>query len=354
MISLRKSMDLYGETQSRVRVSMEAIIRMISALDRASEVLAGEDSEPFREDLKGVRQQLEGKAEPEIIEKSGERVEKGLDGFAQGLAKVRERKEQEFKQIIRIVAEAGVTMARGGSSQSEELTQFAAKIDSVSRLESIAEIRKELTVRVAELKKMAQRIQDDGQAKAHALEAEIRSVHEKLKVAESLAETDALTGLGNRRMAESAMQAAIASGKNFSILVFDLNGFKAVNDRHGHLQGDQLLKVIAQQIKSCVRDSDIVCRWGGDEFVVLLADAPLAVAEERAAGIQSNAFGQFLLSDTGKSVRINISASVGIAQYRLGETFDDFFVRADQILYEKKAKRKAGIAQFVPADFAAR
>jgi len=112
--------------------------------------------------------------------------------------------------------------------------------------------------------------------------------------------------------------------------------------------------VIAQQIKSCVRDSDIVCRWGGDEFVVLLADAPLAIAEERAAGIQSNAFGQFLLNDAGKSVRINITSSVGIAQYRLGETSDDFFKRADEILYEKKAKRKASVPQFVPADFAAR
>ena len=155
MLSLRKSMDLYGETQSRVRTSLDAIRRVLAALERAAEILAEEESQLFREELTTVRLQLEGDADPQVIEESGEQVEKGLDGFAHGLAKVRDRKEQEYKQIIRIVAEAGVTMAQGGSTQSEELTQFAAKIDTVSRLASIAEIRKELTGRVTELKTMA-------------------------------------------------------------------------------------------------------------------------------------------------------------------------------------------------------
>ena len=145
------------------------------------------------------------------------------------------------------------------------------------------------------------------------------------------------------------MQAAIESGRAFSLLVFDLNGFKAVNDRHGHLQGDQLLKAIGQQIKGCVRESDIVCRWGGDEFVVLLKDAPLHIAEDRANRIQNNAFGQFLLGDGDKSIRVNIGSSVGIAQYRVGESANDFFKRADKIMYEKKAQRKAAAPQYAPA-----
>jgi len=349
MVSLRKSMDLYGDTQSKVRTSLDAIRRVLAALERAAEILAEEESQLFREELTTVRHQLEGDAAPQVIEESGEQVEKGLDGFAHGLVKVRDRKEQEYKQIIRIVAEAGVTIAKGGSTQSEELTQFANKIDTVSRLASVTEIRKELTNRVTELKTMARRIHADGQAKAQALETEIRSVHEKLKVAESLAETDALTGLGNRRMAESSMQAAIDSGRTFSLLVFDLNGFKAVNDRHGHLQGDQLLKAIGQQIKDCVRESDIVCRWGGDEFVVLMKDAALSVAEERADKIQRNAFGQFLLGDGDKTIPVNIGSSVGIAQYRMGESANDFFKRADKLMYEKKAQRKAAAPQYAPA-----
>ena len=349
MLSLKKSMDLYGDTQSKARTSLDTIRRVLSALERAAEILAEEESLLFREELISVRHQLEGDADPQVIEESGEQVEKGLNGFAHGVAKVRDRKEQEYKQIIRIVAEAGVTMAKGGSSQSEELTQFAAKIDTVSRLASIAEIRKELAGRVSELKLMATRIHADGQAKAQALENEIRNVHEKLKVAETLAETDALTGLGNRRMAESAMQAAIDSGRAFSLLVFDLNGFKAINDRHGHLQGDQLLKAVAQQMKACVRESDTVCRWGGDEFVVLMRDTPLAIAEERAVRIQNNACGQFILGDGEKSVRVNIGSSVGIAQYRLGESANDFFRRADKIMYERKAQRKAAAPQYAPA-----
>jgi len=85
-------MDLYGDTQSKVRTSLDAIRRVLAALERAAEILAEEESQLFREELTTVRHQLEGDAAPQVIEESGEQVEKGLDGFAHGLVKVRDRK----------------------------------------------------------------------------------------------------------------------------------------------------------------------------------------------------------------------------------------------------------------------
>jgi predicted signal transduction protein with EAL and GGDEF domain len=91
-------------------------------------------------------------------------------------------------------------------------------------------------------------------------EIEVRRAQEQLKDAEILAYTDALTGLGNRRKAEAAIQEAIAATPPLSLLVFDMNGFKAINDRYGHNQGDQLLKVVAQRMRGAVRDTEVVCR----------------------------------------------------------------------------------------------
>src|SRR5262249_15551644 len=106
-----------------------------------------------------------------------------------------------------------------------------------------------------------------------------REIREQVETAKALAKTDPLTGLGNRRRAEEAIQAAISSGRPFSLLVFDLNGLKPINDRYGHNRGDQLLKQVALGLSNAVRGSDVVCRWGGDEFVIVLPNAELSDAE---------------------------------------------------------------------------
>jgi diguanylate cyclase (GGDEF)-like protein len=170
----------------------------------------------------------------------------------------------------------------------------------------------------------------------HSTEIEVRRTQEQLKDAEILARTDALTGLGNRRKAEAAIQEAIAATHPLSLLVFDLNGFKAINDRYGHNQGDQLLKVVAQRIRGAVRDTDVVCRWGGDEFVVLIPDSSLADARAKARHIQARAFGEFILNRGNQRIRVSVGAGVGVAEYQSGETAMEFFERADQLLLEEK------------------
>jgi diguanylate cyclase (GGDEF)-like protein len=173
----------------------------------------------------------------------------------------------------------------------------------------------------------------------YSTEIEVRRAQEQLKDAEILAHTDALTGLGNRRKAEAAIQEAIAATHPFSLLVFDMNGFKAINDSYGHNQGDQLLKVVAQRIRCAVRDTDVVCRWGGDEFVVVIPGSSLADAEAKARQIQARAFGEFILNRGSEGIRVNVGAGVGVAEYESGETATEFFERADQLLLEEKRYR---------------
>jgi diguanylate cyclase (GGDEF)-like protein len=172
-------------------------------------------------------------------------------------------------------------------------------------------------------------------------EVEVRRTHEQLKDAETLAQTDALTGLGNRRKAEVAIREAIASAQPFCLLVFDLNGFKAINDVYGHNQGDQLLKAVAKRMQMSVRDADTVCRWGGDEFIIILRGSSLAAAEKRARHIQGNAFGEFSLDRSAESMRVMVSAGVGAAEYKAGESVTDFFDRADQMLLAEKRRHRA-------------
>lgn len=90
------------------------------------------------------------------------------------------------------------------------------------------------------------------------------------------ADTDALTGLANRRALERTLDAALTRARtrerSVGIVMLDLDGFKAINDTHGHAAGDAALREVARRLRTCVRERDLVARWGGDEFVVVLTD----------------------------------------------------------------------------------
>lgn len=143
---------------------------------------------------------------------------------------------------------------------------------------------------------------------------------------------DPLTGLINRRMWESLVGQEISraerSGQPFSMLVLDLDGFKAVNDRHGHLRGDQLLREIAAALRGFLRETDVACRWGGDEFAVLLTDCDAGKLPEIAERLRHE------LDDT-------LEVSIGMAAWHPGASISDLFQQADESLYAAKAKRRA-------------
>ncbi len=348
MISIKKSMDQLEETELRCRLMLRLYTRALQAVERAVVVLAGAGAQRFRERIAEARLQAEKQAAVEVMEQGQAKIEEELDGLTHELADALDKKERDYKEVIRIVTDAAATMTQSGLRQGEELKQFATKIESVSRLESISEIREQLSSRVSELMAMAGQIQLEGQERARALEDEIQRVNEKLRHAEVLAETDVLTGLGNRRKAEKCIHAAIASGMPLSLLLFDLNGFKTINDRYGHGSGDQLLKAVARQMQNAVRETDIVCRWGGDEFVILLAEK-LAEAGKRAARIQRNAFGHFIFNHNEQTISVNLSASFGVAEYQAGQTAEEFFERADGLLYERKRQRQPDRAALAAA-----
>lgn len=156
---------------------------------------------------------------------------------------------------------------------------------------------------------------------------------------------DALTGLPNRVLFRDRLEAAIliasSGGEPFALAYIDIDGFKAVNDGHGHATGDELLKAIASRIEGRTRGSDTVARLGGDEFAVLLhdaADAPSALARCQAL---CDAVAEPYTLDVG-DVRVvaRVGASIGVTMFRAGATYDDIVAAADGAMYEAKRTGK--------------
>ncbi|HYD78918.1 MAG TPA: sensor domain-containing diguanylate cyclase [Paucimonas sp.] len=155
---------------------------------------------------------------------------------------------------------------------------------------------------------------------------------------EHVATTDALTGLLNRQAFEILFRQSLLDvdrhGKPLSAILFDIDLFKHINDTHGHLAGDQVLHTIGQLARRAVRENDIVARWGGEEFMILLRDCPLEVACKVAENLRSAIENHdFQLAKTPEPVTV----SLGVAEYALQETQSGFFLRADKALYDAKA-----------------
>jgi diguanylate cyclase (GGDEF)-like protein len=135
----------------------------------------------------------------------------------------------------------------------------------------------------------------------------------RLSHVEHLAYVDDVTHLYNSRFLDVALERELAGGRAFTVLFMDLDRFKAVNDRHGHLMGSQLLTEFGRVLRSCVRDEDVLVRYGGDEFVALLAGVDsgggLKVAERIRRAVEDHRF----LSREGHSVRLTVS--IGLASH---------------------------------------
>ena len=152
--------------------------------------------------------------------------------------------------------------------------------------------------------------------------------------------TDALTGLNNRRYLDTHLATLVdrshRRGRPLSVLITDIDHFKAFNDTHGHEGGDDVLREFSRRIRGAVRGADLACRFGGEEFVVVMPDTPAETAAQVAERLRDAVAGSpFKVSASGAMVQV--TTSVGIATLEAdGEGADTLLRRADKALYQAK------------------
>jgi diguanylate cyclase (GGDEF)-like protein len=192
-----------------------------------------------------------------------------------------------------------------------------------------------------------------GDEEIHALEELARRAGpaienaRRFREARQLADLDALTGLHNRRYFHETLAREVSRAQRYdrrlALIVFDLDDFKAINDRIGHLSGDAVLAEAAERVRDVVRSADIACRVGGDEFAVIMPESSRSDADQLYQRLQDAVSAR----PAGKAGRLSLSA--GIAELQPHEHPNAFFERADEALYRAK---ESGKAQVMSADAA--
>ena len=178
-------------------------------------------------------------------------------------------------------------------------------------------------------------------AEVDALAAELKASRARIADLEARVDIDPLTDVLNRRGFERELKRSLAYVKRYgasaALIYIDLDGFKPVNDRHGHAAGDAVLKAIAAALVHNVRASDVVARVGGDEFAVLLWNVGAAVAAAKAAALEAAIYATPV--SWGASTFV-VGASAGVAPLGPLDASADALARADAAMYERKAARK--------------
>jgi diguanylate cyclase (GGDEF)-like protein len=168
-----------------------------------------------------------------------------------------------------------------------------------------------------------------------------------LMAAQHRANHDMLTGLANRALFDEILSHQLAicrrTNRTLAIVYIDLDGFKPVNDVHGHATGDEVLCMVAERLKDAIRESDLAARLGGDEFALILVHTGLAAAQALALKVTDSLAVPYTIG----ALTLEISASIGIACYpESGTASEALWVRADEAMYKAKAagKRRYAVA----------
>ncbi len=169
------------------------------------------------------------------------------------------------------------------------------------------------------------------------LRAYIRELEKAIEYYKNSSIIDELTNIYNRRYIIESLKKEKAfadrTGEKFSLALIDIDNFKEVNDKYGHEVGDKVLEMVAYEIQNSVREADIVGRWGGDEFIVILRNTDIEKAKKVAERIKEQI----------KNIKvnsINLSVSIGLTEYNGRESLKDLIRKADKALYRAKEKGK--------------
>ena len=240
--------------------------------------------------------------------------------------------EQELLAIVNEIVESVSSVSQSAGQRSDKLNECATRLadchDPKQALMITTEVLHEARALSSESETFALGMQTSAK--------EVERLKEELASARQEATTDALTGLQNRRVFDSVLSELITLGDPFSLILMDIDYFKKINDEHGHLIGDRVLKQLAKVVSGRVRSSDCVSRYGGEEFAIVLPKTHLLEARLIAEKIRTG-IGQLNMRRSDNKMPLGqVTASFGVTEYRGTDNADDLVSRADKALYHAK------------------
>ena len=285
--------------------------------------------------LTRISNSLDGVVSPSAVHDARRDVDAELSLWADMALENQKQNEQTVRDLLLVVFEATASTGTRDEKFGREISELTDRLRTVAGLDSLPLIRRSIMENTSALNKSVAKMAEEGRESIRKLTSEIADYQTRLMASERRALIDPLTGLANRRGFEQQLEQRVQSGQPFSLLVVDLNGFKATNDRYGHVVGDEILKRFAGELKGQFLSEDTVARWGGDEFVGIVT-GPRKEGAARADRVRHWVLGEYKLTPDNRAVTVVVDAALGTVAWDGVETGLELFARADKEMYRVK------------------
>lgn len=345
MISLKKYLD---RTDSGLEVCCEpdesGLLAAVLAAWRASLLSMGNCAQEacpalgdgLKQGLRKLEAELSPAMSPRAVETTEDEVREQLQSWGQHTARHYQEKAGEVRELLLVMARTAESVGARDQRCAGQIHDVTARLATIARLEDLTEIRASIQKSAAELKTSINRMTEEGKAAMEHLRAEVSNYQTRLEKAEEIAFRDTLTGLCSRLCVENQLGRRIGEQKPFCVAIIDIDAFKQVNDAHGHVTGDDLLKQFAVELRSACRANDLIGRWGGDEFIIVF-DRDMEQAGAQTERLRKWVCGQYEVQGKPGRIKLTVHASIGLAEFRPGDAVTDLLARADSAMYENKA-----------------
>ena len=346
MISIKKYLDLNATELRRIcPPAADDLLTSISEAYRETLEKVGAcglqacpaTGQDLRRNLERATEPLEKEPTPALIQETKAQVEQHLQLWGEQTAKYLGQRMGDVKEILLTLGRVSESIAERDRHYGTQFGEFTKHFQSLANLDDLPQLRAAVIRGATELRSCVTKMEVDSRESMAALRTKVSVYQEKLEEAERRASRDPLTGLDNRQSVEEKVQQRIEGGINFCVFILDLNNFKEVNDGYGHEAGDDILRQFSTELRSVTRSTDIVGRWGGDEFIVVFSGS-LVEAELWIKRARQWVFGAYKCKGVREGAPANVTAAIGVAQRQPGETLKEVVARADRLMYEEKKR----------------
>jgi diguanylate cyclase (GGDEF)-like protein len=254
-------------------------------------------------------------------------------------------RETELRNVITLLSNAMALLNRENTAYHQKILDQGTNFERIIALDDLRKIKTSLAEEVRQLKTMVEQKRQAESKQLSSLSGQVEVLRGELEKTRDENRRDPLTGIFNRRALDDYLVSLIDDNrlrrKSFSILMLDIDNFKAVNDQHGHLVGDQVIRAMAGACIDILRADDFVARFGGEEFVAVMPGASKRAAAKRAGNLcQAIAGTRFSLPVDDREDYLLLTVSIGVTEFQAGDTRTSLLERADQALYQAKDNGK--------------
>jgi len=336
LISIRRQMNDAERLTARWSALVKAFLGVTAALPKTALPTSQQLSRQFRENFAQLTRPLKDDPPPESIEEVGETVVKEVDEIARSNQATMDEFDSTMKDVVSTVAAAIGAFRGHGERHESSLSKVANGFESLARIEDVAELRCRLREEVVKMRQSVEQMKRESEDSFRHFETQISAFHQRLEAARKGSDIDRLTMLGSRRMAERCIQRISKNQGPTCVLLFDIEGFRQVNERYGAPFGDKLLQALAHLLRESFPEQDTLFRWGPDEFLAIAEGAPARSVERCRAISETFSKGHYTTFERGQREAVSATVEWGAAQYVRGESTEVLCLRAREALEQNR------------------